>query len=138
FGVSLLMQERQAMGQLTHETHRELTVEAIRGSIEGAALLWIESPTNPMLDVVDLPAVIGIAKGAGVMVVVDNTFATPMGQHPIEHGADLVMHSGTKMIGGHSDLMLGLAVAATEDLRDRLVVRRHNAGGTPGALEAYL
>jgi cystathionine gamma-synthase len=138
FGVSLLMQERAALGQLAHETHAELTVDGLRPTIDGAALVWIESPTNPMLDVVDLPAVIGLAKQAGAMVVVDNTFATPFGQNPIVHGADLVMHSGTKMIGGHSDLMLGVVVAATEELRQRLVVRRHNAGAVPGVLEAYL
>lgn len=138
FGVSLLMQERQAMGQLTHETHADLTVDGLRPTIAGAALVWMESPTNPMLDVVDLPAVIDLAKQAGAMVVVDNTFATPMGQNPIAHGADLVMHSGTKLIGGHSDLMLGIVVAATEELQSKLITRRHNAGATPGALEAYL
>lgn len=138
FGVSLLMQERAARGQLQHETHAELTVSALRGSVEGAAMVWIESPTNPMLDVVDLPEVIGLAKDAGATVVVDNTFATPFGQNPIRSGADLVMHSGTKMIGGHSDLMLGVVVAASEDLQRQLIVRRHNAGATPGVLEAYL
>ena len=138
FGVSLLMQERAARGQLAHETHAELTVDALRGSIDGAGLVWIESPTNPMLDVVDLPAVIGLAKQAGAMVVVDNTFATPFGQNPIALGADMVMHSATKMIGGHSDLMLGVVVASTEELKRQLIVRRHNAGAVPGVLEAYL
>jgi cystathionine gamma-synthase len=138
FGVSLLMQERAARGQLQHETHAEMTVDALRVAIAGAALVWIESPTNPMLDVVDLPSVIGLAKGAGAMVVVDSTFATPMGQNPIALGADVVMHSGTKLIGGHSDLMLGIVVAATEELHRQLIVRRHNAGAVPGVLEAYL
>jgi cystathionine gamma-synthase len=138
FGVALLMEERQAMGQLRHETRPELTVETLRDAVEGAALVWIESPTNPMLDVVDLPPVIELAKAAGATVVVDNTFATPMGQNPIALGADLVMHSGTKLIGGHSDLMLGVVVAATPELHERLVLRRHNAGATPGSLEAYL
>ena len=138
FGVSLLMQERAARGQIEHQTHAELTVDGLGDSIEGAGLVWIESPTNPMLDVVDLPEVIALAKAAGAMVVVDNTFATPFGQNPIRFGADLVMHSGTKMIGGHSDLMLGAVVAATEDLQRQLIVRRHNAGATPGVLEAYL
>jgi cystathionine gamma-synthase len=138
FGVSTLIDERAARGQLVHETHAELTVDGLRPTIAGAGLVWIESPTNPMLDVVDLPAVIGIAKSAGAMVVVDNTFATPMGQNPIALGADLVMHSGTKLIGGHSDLLLGAVVAATEDLQRQLIVRRHNAGATPGVLEAYL
>ncbi|HJP87685.1 MAG TPA: aminotransferase class I/II-fold pyridoxal phosphate-dependent enzyme [Candidatus Limnocylindrales bacterium] len=138
FGVSLLIQERAGRGQLVHETHQDLTADAIRSTIDGAGLVWIESPTNPMLDVVDLPSVIGLAKQAGAMVVVDNTFATPMGQNPIAHGADLVMHSGTKLIGGHSDLMLGIVIAANEELQRQLLTRRHNAGATPGALEAYL
>ena len=138
FGVSGLFRERVERGQIELEVHDALTVAGLAPTIEGAGLVWIESPTNPMLDVVDLPEVIGLAKAAGAMVVVDNTFATPFGQNPIAHGADLVMHSGTKLIGGHSDLMLGIVVAATDELRDRLVVRRHNAGATPGVLEAYL
>ncbi|HEX3265441.1 MAG TPA: PLP-dependent transferase, partial [Candidatus Limnocylindrales bacterium] len=101
-------------------------------------LVWIESPTNPMLDVVDLPAVIGAAKRAGATVVVDNTFATPLTQIPIDHGADLVLHSGTKLIGGHSDLLLGAVIAADDPWERRLRERRHNTGSTPGVLEAYL
>jgi cystathionine gamma-synthase len=91
-----------------------------------------------MLDVVDLPAVIGLAKRAGAWVIVDNTFASPMGQTPIDHGADLVMHSGTKLIGGHSDLLLGAIVAADPAFHRRLLDRRHSTGATPGVLESYL
>ena len=138
FGVTGLLQERVRRGQIELETHAALTAEGLAGSIEGAALLWIESPTNPMLDVVDLPAVIDVAKRAGALVVVDNTFATPFGQTPIAMGADLVLHSGTKMIGGHSDLVLGAVVAADPALQRRLFERRHNTGSIPGVLEAYL
>lgn len=138
FGVAEQMRERARRGQLEHETHAELTAEGLAGTIEGAALVWIESPTNPMLDVVDLPAVIALAKGAGAIVVVDNTFATPFGQTPLDLGADLVMHSVTKMIGGHSDLMLGAVVAADPSFKERLLKRRHDIGATPGVLEAYL
>ena len=138
FGVANLLRERARRGQLEHEEHEALTVDAIAPSIEGATLLWVESPTNPRLDVVDLPAVIGLAKGAGAMVIVDNTFASPFGQQPLVLGADLVLHSATKLIGGHSDLLLGAIVAADPGFRDRLLSRRHASGATPGVLEAYL
>jgi cystathionine gamma-synthase len=138
FGVTGLLRERAEHGRIQLETHAVLTADAIAGCVDGAALVWIESPTNPMLDVVDLPAVIGVAKRAGALVVVDNTFATPFGQTPIVLGADLVMHSATKMIGGHSDLVLGAVVAADPAFHQRLVQRRHNTGAIPGVLEAYL
>jgi len=138
FGVAEILRERARRGLLEYEPHDALTVEGLAGTIEGVGLLWIESPTNPMLDVVDLPAVIGLAKGAGASVIVDNTFATPIAQNPLTLGADLVMHSGTKMIGGHSDLMLGAIVAADPAFQRRLYKRRHDTGATPGVLEAYL
>jgi cystathionine gamma-synthase len=138
YGVAEQMRERARLGLIEHETHAALTVEAIASSVEGAGLVWIESPTNPMLDVVDLPAVIGLAKRAGALVVVDNTFATPMAQMPLTLGADMVMHSGTKLIGGHSDLLLGAVVAGDPSWQHRLLERRHATGATPGVLEAYL
>src|SRR5262245_31245442 len=107
FGVTNLLQQRAARGLLEVEAHASMTPEIVASTIAGAGLLWVESPTNPMLDVVDLPAVIGLANRAGVLVIVDNTFASPLGQSPLRLGADLVMHSGTKLIGGHSDLLLG-------------------------------
>jgi cystathionine gamma-synthase len=138
YGVAALLRERADRGQIELETHAELITDAIADTIEGTALLWAESPTNPVLEVVDLPAVIALAKGAGAMVLVDNTFATPFGQTPITLGADLVMHSGTKFIGGHSDLLLGAIVAADPAWEARLRARRSKTGGTPGVLEAYL
>jgi cystathionine gamma-synthase len=138
FGVTQLLRERGGQGRLTLEAHDELTVDGLRPTIEGAGLVWLESPTNPSLDVVDLPAVIGLAKRAGALVVVDNTFATPLRQQPLRLGADLVMHSGTKLIGGHSDLLLGLLVAADPAWGHRLLERRHGTGATPGVLEAFL
>lgn len=138
FGVSGLFRERVERGQIELEVHDGLTVDGLAATIDGAGLVWIESPTNPMLDVVDLPAVIGLAKGAGAMVLVDNTFATPLGQTPLTLGADLVMHSATKLIGGHSDLVLGAIVAADPAFQRRLLDRRHNTGSIPGVLEAYL
>ncbi|MDR1152896.1 MAG: PLP-dependent transferase, partial [Bifidobacteriaceae bacterium] len=84
------------------------------------ALLWIESPTNPLLDVADLPALIDAAHAAGALVGVDNTFATPLGQQPLAYGADLVVHSVTKYLAGHSDVVLGAVVAADAGLDQRL------------------
>jgi cystathionine gamma-synthase len=138
YGVAALLRERADRGQIELETHAALTTEAIADTIDGATLVWIESPTNPVLDVVDLPAVIALAKGAGSMVLVDNTFATPFGQTPLTLGADLVMHSATKFIGGHSDLLLGAIVAADPAFEARLRARRSKTGATPGVLEAYL
>ncbi|HEY4227317.1 MAG TPA: PLP-dependent aspartate aminotransferase family protein [Candidatus Limnocylindrales bacterium] len=138
FGVSEQLRERERRGQISLETHAAITAEGIKATVAGAALVWIESPTNPMLDVVDLPAVIGVAKAAGALVVVDNTFATPVGQTPLTLGADLVLHSATKVIGGHSDLLLGAVVAADPAFQRRLLDRRHGTGATPGVLEAYL
>lgn len=137
FGVTLLLQERVRRGQIELETHAELTGESLAGTPSGA-LVWIESPTNPMLDIVDLPPVIAVARQAGAMVVVDNTFATPFGQTPLVLGADLVMHSATKLIGGHSDLLLGAVVAADPSFAQRLRARRKMTGATPGVLEAHL
>ena len=138
YGVAELLRERAGRGQIELETHAALTADGLAGSIEGAALVWIESPTNPMLDVVDLPAVIAVAKRAGARVLVDNTFATPIGQTPLALGADLVLHSGTKLIGGHSDLLLGAVVATDPSFRQRLRDRRSRTGATPGVLETYL
>jgi cystathionine gamma-synthase len=106
---------------------------------EGAALLWIESPTNPLLDVADIPALARAAHAGGALVAVDNTYMTPLGQRPLELGADVVVHSVSKMLAGHSDLILGAAVArAGSGLCDRLRRRRSMAGAIPGPMEAYL
>ncbi len=138
FGVANLLQQRAARNLLVYEPHPELTVEALAPTIDGVGVVWIESPTNPMLDVVDLPAVIGLAKSAGAMVVVDNTFASPFRQRPLDDGADLVMHSVTKLIGGHSDLVLGAVIAKDAAFEAKLRKRRHDSGAIPGTLEAFL
>jgi cystathionine beta-lyase/cystathionine gamma-synthase len=101
-------------------------------------LVWIESPTNPLLDVVDLSALIAISRRTSAQVLVDNTFATPFGQTPLTLGADLVLHSATKLIGGHSDLLLGAVVCKDAAHADDLVTYRHDHGSIPGALEAFL
>jgi cystathionine gamma-synthase len=111
---------------------------SIEGLLDGADVVWVESPANPTLEVTDIAAVSAAAHRAGATVVVDNTFATPILAQPLSAGADVVVHSGTKFIGGHSDLLIGLAVTADEVLHDRLRHVRVVTGATPGALEAFL
>jgi len=103
-----------------------------------AVLLWIESPTNPTLDEADVTALCTAASRVGVRTAVDSTLATPMGQRALADGATVVMHSGTKFIGGHSDLLIGLACTTDDTVHDALIEARTFVGATPGALEAFL
>lgn len=109
-----------------------------RTAATDADLLWIESPSNPLLHVADLPAILSHPRKPGAVAVIDNTFATPLGQQPLELGADIVVHSATKYLGGHSDLQLGAAIAREAELAGRLRERRLLAGAIPGAFETYL
>lgn len=111
---------------------------AVVAAVDGADLLWLESPSNPLMEVADLPALCAAGRAAGARVAVDNTFATPLLQRPLDLGADVVVHSATKFLGGHSDLLLGVAVARDDAQFDRLYRRRVLSGGTPGSLEAFL
>ncbi len=104
----------------------------------GAALVWLESPTNPALEVADLPAIIEGAHANGALVAVDNTFATPLLQRPLEHGADLVVHSVTKYLAGHSDLLMGAVLTADGTLAPRLLAQRSLHGAVPSPFEAFL
>ena len=101
-------------------------------------LVWIESPSNPLLKVVDIAAVAAVAREAGALSVVDNTFASPYLQQPLLLGADLALHSTTKYIGGHSDVVGGAIVGSDADLRDRLTFIQNAAGGVPGPFDAWL
>jgi cystathionine gamma-lyase len=101
-------------------------------------LLWLESPTNPLLHVSDLEAVCGAAKAAGALAVVDNTFATPYLQSPLDLGADLVVHSTTKYLGGHSDCVGGAVVTRNADLAQRLRFLQNAVGAVPGPLDCFL
>ena len=111
---------------------------AIVAASEGAAMVWVESIANPLLVVADVPAIAAGARAHGAITVVDSTFATPLRQRPIELGADIVMHSATKLIGGHSDLLLGVVVCRKPADAETLIAHRHDHGSIPGALEAYL
>jgi cystathionine gamma-synthase len=111
----------------------------VAAACRGAALLWIESPTNPKMDVADIPTLCDAAHGEGLQVAVDNTFMTPLGQRPLQLGADLVVHSVTKLLAGHSDAVLGAAVAGAGTKWCELLRRHRSAAGSiPGPMEAYL
>jgi len=105
---------------------------------ERTRLVWIESPTNPLLKVIDISAVAEICHGCGVRLVVDNTFATPYLQQPLSLGADVVLHSVTKYLGGHSDVVGGAIVTDDGDYAERLAFIQNAAGGVPGPLDCFL
>jgi cystathionine gamma-synthase len=112
--------------------------EEVSGGSRPRAVLWLESPTNPLLAIADLPALIEGAHQYGLVVAVDNTFASPLLQAPLEMGADIVVHSVTKLIGGHSDLLLGATVTQSEALLSELRTRRSLHGAIPGPMETFL
>ncbi|HET9596734.1 MAG TPA: cystathionine gamma-synthase [Anaeromyxobacteraceae bacterium] len=109
-----------------------------RGLRKNTKLVWIESPTNPMLKIVDLAAVAKLARAAGARTVVDNTFATPFFQRPLEHGIDVVAHSTTKYLNGHSDVVGGAIMTSDDALHDRLKFLQNAVGGVPGPMDAFL
>src|SRR5919204_580220 len=123
-----------------------LTFSFCAGSVEAVAaawsertrLVWIESPTNPLLKLADIAGISRLAHERGALLVVDNTFMTPYFQRPIELGADIVVHSATKYLGGHSDAVLGLLVTRDDGLRDQLAFIQNAVGGVPGPLDAWL
>ena len=101
-------------------------------------LLWIETPTNPMLNVVDIRAICDTVKDSDVQVCVDNTFATPFLQQPLDMGADMVLHSATKYLAGHSDVILGAIVCKDEALAEQLYFIQNSAGAVPGPQDCFL
>lgn len=105
---------------------------------EDCAILWVESPTNPALEVADLPRLIEAAHRLSIRVVVDNTFATPLRQNPLELGADIVLHSATKFLAGHSDVQMGALVLRDKEVLKALKDRRDLTGNTPGPFETWL
>lgn len=137
-GVRELLADGAAGGRWQVSTVDMTDVDALMAAVDDADLVWLETPSNPMLEIVDIAVVAARAGEAGAVVAVDNTFATPLLQSPLPLGADLVVHSATKFIGGHSDLLLGAVVARRDDDHARLVRRRVVAGATPGALECFL
>lgn len=111
---------------------------AVESALTGADWLHLESPTNPLIEVADIPAICAAAKAGGVRVSVDNTFATPLLQNPLADGADVVMHSATKYLAGHSDVVLGALVTADAELLASLRRYRDLHGAMPGPFETWL
>ena len=101
-------------------------------------LIWVETPTNPLLNIIDIRAAAAVAKAAGALLVVDNTFSTPYLQTPLDLGADMVMYSLTKYMAGHSDTVMGALVVKDDDLHERLRFLQNACGGTPGPQDCFL
>ncbi|CAN5433588.1 aminotransferase class I/II-fold pyridoxal phosphate-dependent enzyme [soil metagenome] len=129
---------KEQRGQLKVRMVDVSDTAAVLDACEDAALVWLESPTNPALEVADIPAVVDGAHEAGARVVVDNTFATPLLQRPLTLGADIVMHSATKYLAGHSDAVLGAAVTTDDATFAALDGPRRLLGSIPGTLETWL
>lgn len=100
--------------------------------------VWIETPTNPLMKLVDIEAVVAIAKKHGLLVIVDNTFMSPYFQQPLSLGADIVVHSCTKYLGGHSDVVMGVAVTNDDEIGERLHFIQKSVGATPGPMDCFL
>jgi cystathionine gamma-lyase len=121
-------------------TFADLTVE---GNMEKALrdnskMIWIESPTNPMLKLIDLQKVAAFAKKHDLIAVADNTFASPCLQNPLDYGFDIVMHSATKYINGHSDMIGGMAVVRSEEMAERMAFLQNSVGAVQGPFDSYL
>jgi cystathionine beta-lyase/cystathionine gamma-synthase len=114
-------------------------IEAVERALTPATrMIYCETPTNPMMNLVDLAAVGDLAQAHGLLFVVDNTFATPFFQQPLAFGADLVLHSTTKYLNGHSDMVGGMLVTSRDDLAERLGFIQNAAGGVPGPMDCWL
>ena len=137
-GVRELLADQRTSGRLEFELVDGADTSASISALPGAQLLWIETPSNPLIGIADIAALAKAARDAGVMTVVDSTFATPLLQRPLELGADAVMHSATKYLGGHADLVMGVIAARDAELLRRLRHRRDIGGAVPGAMEAFL
>ncbi|MEH1054678.1 cystathionine gamma-synthase [Micromonospora sp. CPCC 206171] len=114
-------------------------IDAVRAAMRATTkIVWIETPTNPLLGIADIAALAGVAHDAGALLAVDNTFASPYLQQPIAHGADVVVHSTTKYIGGHSDVVGGALIAADAGLGDELRYHQNAMGAINGPFDAWL
>lgn len=113
--------------------------QAVRAAMnEKTKMVWVETPTNPLLRIIDIALMIQIGHEYNSIVVVDNTFASPYLQNPAKMGADIVMHSATKYINGHSDVVMGVLCTSSDALRDRLAFIQNSCGATPGPMDCFL
>ena len=114
-------------------------LNALRGTLnEHTRLVWIETPTNPMMQITDIAAVADVVKDTDARVVVDNTFASPMLQNPLDLGADMVMHSVTKYLGGHSDVVMGCLMTSDDAWEEELRTLQNSCGSVPGPMDCFL
>ena len=141
-GVMATVAALEADGAATVRRVDVTDADAVLAALDGADLLWLESPTNPLLEVADLPALLAAAGERGVLTAVDNTFSTPLLARPLSLGADLVVHSATKYLSGHSDLLLGVVLTPATERgrahRQRLLRHRQLHGAVAGPLETWL
>ncbi|GAA4690662.1 trans-sulfuration enzyme family protein [Nocardioides conyzicola] len=137
-GTLLQLADLEARGRIQARLVDITDTEAVAAACDDAALVWFESPTNPALELADIPAIAAAAHEAGAVVVVDNTFATPLLQRPLEMGADIVVHSATKYLAGHSDVQMGAIMTNDDQVYGVLKGRRDLLGAIPGTFEAWL
>jgi cystathionine gamma-synthase len=137
-GTVMQLADLEARGRLTARLVDITDTDAVVKACDDAALVWLESPTNPALEIAEIETIAAAAHDAGAYVVVDNTFATPLRQRPLTMGADVVVHSATKYLSGHADVVLGALVTADDQLYDVLKGRRDLVGAIPGTLESWL
>ncbi len=137
-GTVMQLADLESRGRIKAELVDITDTDAVVKACEDAALVWIESPTNPALEVADIETIAAAARDAGAYSVVDNTFATPLLQTPLAQGVDLVVHSATKYLAGHSDVLLGAICTRDDELYGVLKNRRDLLGAIPGTFEAWL
>ena len=138
FGVRNIFDRMEALGRLHVRLTSADDTAAVLEAADGADMVWVESIANPLIVVADIPAIAAGARERGALSVVDATFATPLRQRPLHLGADIVQHSATKLIGGHSDLLLGAVVCRDPAHATAMTTFRHDHGSVPGNLEAFL
>lgn len=138
YGTVAQLRERERRGLIELRLVDIDDTEQVIAACQGAALLWIESPTNPSLEIAEIAVLSAAATQAGAAVAVDNTFATPLRQRPLDLGADFVIHSASKLLSGHSDVILGAVVTQDERAHSALEGRRAALGAIPGAMETWL
>ena len=137
-GTILQLADLEARGRIKAELVDITDTDAVVKACDDAALVWLESPTNPALELADIETITAAAHEAGAYVAVDNTFATPLLQTPLAQGVDLVVHSATKYLAGHSDVLLGAICTRDDELFGVLKNRRDLMGAIPGTFEAWL
>jgi cystathionine beta-lyase len=125
-------------GIIFHFVDMQNTAEVERMANKNTKVIWVETPTNPMMNIIDIAAMSIIAKKTGALLCVDNTFATPYLQNPLDLGADIVMHSVTKYLGGHSDVIMGALVTSDENIAAEMYRIQNSSGGVTGPMDSFL